>query len=152
MKNNRNLGFWILIGFGILLNLNYLMGQTMALINYGFAESIGLQESAFEITEVGIALNKGFGLGDTVFYMPIFILGIIGLLRRSAWGVYAMMGAMAITVYWPIVALSTLYFARGAAGFNFTDFTSYSVILSVIAAYGLWGQWYLYNNRKSLAH
>ena len=76
MKNNRNLGFWILIGFGILLNLNYLMGQTMALINYGFAESIGLQESASEITEVGIALNKGFGLGDTVFYMPIFILGI----------------------------------------------------------------------------
>jgi hypothetical protein len=51
----------------------------MAVIDYDFTVSIDLQESVTEITEVGIALNKGFGLGDTIFYMPLFIAGIIGL-------------------------------------------------------------------------
>ena len=152
MNDKRKTGFWILIGIGILLNIIYLFGQTMALINYDFAVLIGLQEPASELTEVGVALNKGFGLGDTVFYMPLFIIGIIGLTKRTAWGTYAMSGAMAITVYWPVVALSTLFFAKGSEGFHFTDYSSYSVLLSLIAIYGLWGLWFLYKNRESLAH
>ena len=150
MENKRTIGFWILIGFGILLNIEYLLGQTMALINYDFAVSLGLQEPVSEITGVGVAMNRGFGLGDTVFYIPLFITGIVGLFRRTDWGGYAMLGALAITVYWPIVALSTLFFARGTSGFTFTDFTSYSVLLSLIAFYGLWGLGYLYKNRNSL--
>ena len=97
----RTTGFWILVSIGIILNLIYLLGQTMAIINYDFAVSIELQEPVNEITEVGVASNKGFGFGDTFFYMPLFVLGIIGLMKRSAWGLYAMFGAMAITIYWP---------------------------------------------------
>ncbi|MCP4124867.1 MAG: hypothetical protein GY751_24255 [Bacteroidetes bacterium] len=59
----RTMGFWILIVFGVLLNILYVFGQTMAVIHYDFAVLIGLQESVEEITEVGVALNKGFGLG-----------------------------------------------------------------------------------------
>jgi len=150
MENRRTIGFWIIIGFGILLNIEYLLGQTMALINYDFAVSLGLQEPESELTGVGVALNKGFGLGDSVFYIPLFITGIIGLFRRTSWGVYAMFGALAITVYWPIVALSTLFFAKGTSGFTFSDYTSYSVMLSLIAGYGLWGIWYIYHNRLKL--
>ena len=72
---HRRPGFWLLISIGILLNIMYLLGQTMALIDYDFAVSLGLQESSDQITQVGVALNKGFGLGDTVFYMPLFIAG-----------------------------------------------------------------------------
>ncbi len=122
----------------------------MAVINYDFTVSIGLQESINEITEVGVALNKGFGLGDTVFYIPLFIIGIVGLLKRVALGIYTMFGAMAVTVYWPIVCLSTLFYAEGAPGFHFTDYTSYSVILSLISLYGLGGLWFLYKNRDKL--
>ena len=124
----------------------------MAVVNYDFAVSIELQEPVNEITEVGVALNKGFGLGDTAFYIPLFVIGIVGLLRRSSWGLFAMIGAMAVTVYWPIVALSTVYFAKGVPGWYFTDYTSYSVLLSLIALYGLWGLWFLYKNRKLLVN
>ena len=140
-------GFWILIGIGIFLNLMYLAGQTMAIVNYEFAESIGLQESVHQITEVGVALNKGFGLGDTVFYIPLFMAGIIGLIKRTKWGIYPFMGALAITVYWPIVALSTLFYAKNAEGWSFDDYTSYSVLLVSVAVYGLWGMWFLFKNR-----
>jgi hypothetical protein len=82
-STNRTSGFWFLIGLGVLLNIVYLLGQTMAIINYDFAVSIDLQEPANEITEIGVALNKGFGFGDTVFYIPLFVVGIIGLLKRT---------------------------------------------------------------------
>lgn len=146
----RSTGFWMLLGFGALLIVIYILGQTMAIINYDFAVSIGLQEPVHEITDVGVALNKGFGLGDTVFYIPLFIIGIIGMLKRSAIGLYAMFGALAITIYWPIVGLATVFFAKGAPGWYFTDYASYSVILSLIILYGIWGIWFLFKNRNIL--
>ena len=146
----RTIGFWFLIGFGVFLNIAYVLGQTMAVINYDFALSIGLQEPANEITEIGVAQNKGFGFGDTVFYIPLFVIGIIGLLKRTTFGLFAMLGAMAVTVYWPIVGLSTVIFAKGAPGWHFSDYSSYSIILSIIALYGVWGFFFLYKNRGSL--
>ena len=150
VTGKRGSGFWFLIGFGIVLNVFYLLGQTMAIIDYDFAVSIELQEPLNEITEIGVALNKGFGFGDTVFYIPLFIIGIIGLFKRSALGFYTMFGAMAITVYWPIVGLSTVIYAKGAPGWHFSDYTSYSIILSIITLYGIWGFWFLYRNKGVL--
>nr|NQU92094.1 hypothetical protein [Bacteroidota bacterium] len=140
----RTVSFWFLIGFGILLNIIFLLGQTMALVNYEFTVFLGLQESAHLISDVGVALNRGFGFGDTVFYMPLFIAGITGLLKGKKYGFFTMVGALAITVYWPIVCLSTLYFAKGAPGFHFTAYTSYTITLLLISLYGLWGLWFLY--------
>ena len=150
LSRKQKVGIRVLTGFGILLNIMYLLGQTMAFINYDFTVSIELQEPVTEITAIGVALNKGFGVGDTFFYMPLFIIGIIGLLKRNTWGVYAMFGAMAITVYWPIVCLATVFFAKGAQGWHFTDYTAYSILLLLIAVYGLWGLWFLFKNRRLL--
>ena len=146
----RTTGFWFLTGFGVFLTILYVLGQTMAVINYDFAVSIDLQEPVNEITEIGVALNKGFGFGDTIFYIPLFVIGIIGLLKRTTLGLFTMLGAMAITVYWPIVGLSTVIFAKGAPGWYFTDYTSYTILLSLIAFYGIWGFWFLYRNRSKL--
>ena len=85
----------------------------MAVINYDFAVSIGLQQPVNEITEIGVALNKGFGFGDTVFYIPLFVDGIIGLLKRTSLGFFAMFGALDVSVHWPIDSLSTVIFAKG---------------------------------------
>jgi len=149
-REDRTTGFWFLIGIGMFLNIVYVLGQTMAVLNYEFAVSIGLQEPVNEITEIGVALNKGFGFGDTVFYIPLFVVGIIGLLKRTSLGLYAMFGAMAVTVYWPVVGLSTVIFAKGAPGWHFTNYTSYSILLSLIALYGIWGFLFLYKNRDNL--
>ena len=152
MFHNRSFGFWLLISVAVLLVIIFLLGQTMAVINYDFAVSIGLQEPVGEITEIGVALNKGFGLGDTVFYIPLFIIGIVGLLKRSILGLYSMVGAMAITVYWPIVALSTVYYAKEAPGWFFSDYSQYTIFLVLITTYGFWGLSYLYKNQKMLTH
>ena len=152
MSKRKRIGFWIMMIVGILLLLMLILGQMMAFINYDFAVSIGLQESKDIIGEMGIAVNKGFGVGDTIIYIPLLVFGLMGLWFRKMWGVFAMVSALAITAYWPMVSIFLLLYARGTPGFNFTDFASYAIMLTLITLYGLWGLWYLYKNRKILVN
>ena len=152
MSNKRTAGFWVVMIVGILLLLMLILGQMMSFINYDFTVSIGLQESKDIIGEMGIAVNKGFGVGDTIIYIPLLVFGLMGLWFRKMWGVYTMVSALAITAYWPMVSIFLLLYARGTTGFNFTDFAPYTIVLILITLYGLWGLWYLYKNRKILVN
>ena len=151
MKNNGAVGFWILMVVGILVLVVLFIGQMMSFINYEFTVMIGLQESVDVIGEMGVAVNKGFGVGDTIIYIPLLIMGLIGLWIRKEWGIITMAGALGITAYWPMVSLFLLLFAKGSPGFNFTNFTSYAIILILITIYGIWGLLYLIKRRKVLA-
>ena len=147
---NRTFGFRALIIVSGILTIMYLLGQTMAIIDYSFTVSTGLQEPAEEITEVGVAFNKGFGWADTLIYIPLLITGIIGLLQKKIFGWYCMAAAMAITIYWPIVILTTLFYARSIPEFSFSDYVSYTILLTLIVVFGVWGLYYLFTRRKIL--
>ncbi len=123
-------------------------GQMLAFINYEFTVSIGMQESVDVVGEFGVAMNKAFGVSDTIIYMPLLILGLIGLWQKKTWGVSAMVGALAITVYWPLVYIFYVLYAKDLPGFNFTDYTSFITILIIISIYGLWGFLHLNKNRN----
>ena len=151
MRKQRIIGFWVIMIIGILFIVILLLGQMMAFINYDFTVSIGLQESKDMVGEVGVAINKGFGVGDTIVYIPILLIGLIGLWRRKMWGVFAMFGALAITAYWPMVTLFFLLFAQDIPAFHFSDVCLYSTFLVPFTIYGLWGLWFLYRNRNKLA-
>lgn len=150
MTGKRTLGFWILAVVGVLLLAILAAGQVMAVIDYDVAVSLGLQESEAVIGEFGVAVNRGVGVADAMIYLPLLLMGLVGLWRRTEWGGVAMAGALAITAYWPLVSWFTLLFARGTAGFHFTSFTSYGILLTLFTAYGVWGLWYLYRHRERL--
>jgi len=95
-------------------------------------------------------MNKAFGVSDTLIYLPLLLSGIIGLWLRKSWGFIAMLGALSITAYWPVMHIFYVLYAEGLPGFNFTDFTSFITTLIIITLYGLWGMFYLYRNQKSL--
>ena len=151
MSNKREIGFWVLMIPGLLILFMLIFGQMISFIDYDFTVSLGLQESVNVIGEFGVASNKAFGVGDTLIYLPLLIFGLIGLWQKKGWGLFAMLGALAITAYWPIVNLFFLYFAKDLPGFNFTDFVSYTIVLSLISIYGLWGMWYIYRNGITLS-
>jgi len=150
MKNNGAVGFWILMVVGILVLVVLFLGQMMSFISYEFTVMIGLQESVDVLGEMGVAVNKGFGVGDTIIYIPLMVMGLIGLWIRKEWGILTMAGALGITAYWPMVSLFLLLIARGSPGFNFTNYTSYAIILILITIYGIWGLWYLIKRREVL--
>lgn len=145
----KNAGFRVLVIGGFLILVMLLFGQLASFINYEFAVSLGLQESGEMIGERGVAMNKGFGVGDTLIYTPFMILGMWGLFSGKRIGLFFLHGAMAITAYWPMVCLFILVFSRGGPGFHFTDYVPYSIILTLITLFGLWGQWYLYRRLSS---
>jgi hypothetical protein len=146
MKTNiyKDRGFWVLISIASVLVLMLLAGQTLGVFNYDLAVSIGMQESENEIGNIGIAFAKGFGFADTVIYIPLFLIGIIGLLKNKRWGKYAMFGALAISVYWPIVHLYAIFIDKVSITLNPEKYIYYPIILSLIIIYGLWGMRYLY--------
>ena len=150
MSRPRPIGYRILLVTGFLLLALLLLGQTMAVIDYDFTVSIGLQESEHVMGEMGVAANRGFGIGDTAVYVPLLALGLYGLLKRKPWGVLTMAGAMAITAYWPVTCMFILIYARNISDFHFTNYTAYAILLTLITVYGLWGLWYLYSRRHVL--
>jgi hypothetical protein len=142
-------GFWVLITIGGVLTLMYLAGQSLALFAFDYTVQIGLQESREEIGEVGIAFAKGFGFGDTLVLIPLFVIGVIGLFKQKLWGTLAMSGALAINIYWPLVHLYAVYVGREAMNLSEEKMITFTILLPLIAIYGVWGIWYIYKNQNS---
>ncbi len=142
MERDKN--FWVLISIASLLVIFFLVGQTFSLFNYELTVELGLQESEEEIGKVGIAFAKGYAFGDTIFYIPLFIVGIIGLLKNRRWGKYSMFAAMAISIYWPATMLYAIFVERTAIMLQPDKYISFSILLPLIVIYGFWGMRYLY--------
>ena len=142
------MGLKILIGASIMLGIFLIVEQSFSLLDYDSAVALGLQESEIEVGKVGIEFAKGFAFGDTIVYIPLLIAGIIGLLKRKKWGVYALFASCAISVYWPLVHLYAIYIGRDAIVLHPEKYLSFQITLSFIIVYGLWGLWYLYHYRN----
>jgi len=141
---NKDKSFWVLITVASILVVMFLAGQTLGVFNYDLAVSIGMQESENEIGKIGIAFAKGFGFADTVIYIPLLVIGIIGLLKEKRWGKYTMFGGLAISAYWPLVHLYAIFIDRVSITLLPEKYIYYPIILSLIVIYGLWGMRYLY--------
>ena len=109
----RSLAFWLIIGFLSVALVLLLMGQTMALVDYDLAVQLGLQESVNEVGGYGIQVNRAFGAGDTIVYIPLITLSIIGLIVRKRWSLLTT-AAMGISAYWATTIASMLFFLPGA--------------------------------------
>ncbi|MEN8178565.1 MAG: hypothetical protein ABFS39_08070 [Pseudomonadota bacterium] len=138
-SNNRGGSFWGIQIPGWLLLIYLIYAQGITAFGYDLGVSMGTQEPADIITEVGVAFWYGFALGDLVAYIPILLVGLIGHLRAEQWGRIWMAAALGITVYWPIVCLVAVVNARAASGWNLTDEAPFWVVLPLIAAWGVLG-------------
>ena len=132
--------FWGVHIPGWLLLIYLIYAQGIAAFNYDLGVSMGTQESAEKITEVGTSFWYGFAFGDLLIYIPLLLLGLIGHSLATTWGKAILSAALGITVYWPVVCLSALVAARGATGWNISNEAPYWIALPVIA---LWGAWAL---------
>jgi hypothetical protein len=146
MASPRPVGFWVLVGIGIFICVTLPIGQTMAVINYDFAVWLGMQEPASALTEIGVAINKGFGAADTLVYLPLFVLGLVGYWRAKSWGLIPLSAALGITAYWPVVCLYFLYVAKDAPGFAAQNYARYMIILVPIFLYALWALAFLHRS------
>ncbi len=142
-QSKRPVAFWGLCVFLVLGMVLLLVGQTTAVFDYDFAVAMGLQESAEEVSEYGVGVNRAFGAGDTIVYIPLMLLSLIGLVRRQRWAIPMTAAVMGISMYWTVTIAAMLGFLPGVPGYSLTPGPEYWVFLGVFACVGLWGIVYL---------
>jgi hypothetical protein len=139
----RPLAFWIIAVWFVLSLAMLLLGQTMAVFDYDFAVRVGLQESGEEISEFGVQVNRALGAGDTLVYLPLMFVSLLGLWRRRRWALVTTAAVMGISAYWAAGAFFMLIFLRGVPGYELVPPLSYWLILLAYILFGVWGLFYL---------
>jgi hypothetical protein len=139
----RNVIFWSIQAPGWLLLLYLIYAQAIPAFNYEAGVTMGTQEPAEVVSEVGVAFWYGFALGDLMVYIPLLAIGLAGFWNDKSWGQILLAAALGVTVYWPIVCLAALVAAREASGWDLADETPYWTVLPLIALWGAWGLWRL---------
>ena len=95
-----------------------LAGQTLGVFNYELSARMGLQEDAEEMTEFGVQVNRAFGVGDTVVYLPLMVVSMVGLWRRKRWSLVTTAAVFGNSVYWTVTVAFILLFLPGAPGYS----------------------------------
>jgi hypothetical protein len=139
----RSFAFWIITGFLFIFLILLLMGQTMAIVNYDLAVELGLQEDVKEVGEFGVQVNRAFGMSDTVIYIPLVIISIIGLVLKKRWSLLTTAAVMGVSAYWATTILFTLIFLQGTQGYSLEPGLEYWLFLAVFIIYGVCGLLYL---------
>ncbi len=149
-NQNRHISFWIVNIFLILTAFGILAGQTFALINYELLVQFGLQESVEEIGEIGVNVNKAFAVSDTLIYLPLIVLSIIGAIKRTTWSLSAISAVMGITAYWSLTVMFELIFLKGTSGFLLVPNIVYWLVLSGYFLSGVIGLIYVFKNGRKI--
>jgi hypothetical protein len=140
---NRPLAFWIITGFLAVSMILLLMGQTMALIDYELAVEFGLQEDIRDVSSYGVQVNRAFGAGDTMVYIPLIALSIIGLVLRKRWSLLTTAAVMGVSMYWATTVVFMLVFLAGTPGYHLEPGLAYWFITAAYMVFGAWGLLYL---------
>jgi len=142
-KPKRPAAFWAIILFLGLTLVMVLMGQTMAVFNYDLVVKLGLQESVEEVSEFGVQINRAFGAGDTIIYLPLLAVSLIGLVLRRRWALLSTGAAMAISAYWATVCVFMFLFLHGVDGYHLIPGVKLWTILGTYILAGSWGLLYV---------
>lgn len=137
------ISFWVIIVFLIVTMLFLLIGQTMAIFNYEFAVKLGLQEDVKEISEFGVQINRAFGASDTLVYMPLIAISLVGLFLRKPWSLVTTSAVMGISAYWATAVVFMLVFLPGVRNYNFVPGSEYWLLIGTYIIIGVWGVVYL---------
>ena len=139
----RPFAFWCVTGFLCIALVLLLMGQTMSLIDYELAVQLGLQEDITEVSMYGVQVNRAFGVGDTIIYVPLIALSIIGLVLKKRWSLITTAAVMGISAYWATTIVFMLMFLTGTPGYSLQPGMEYWFFMAVFIIFGIWGLLYL---------
>ena len=114
----RSLGFWFIVVFLTVSVILMLAGQTLGVFNYELAARMGLQEKPEEMTDFGVQVNRAFGAADTVVYLPLIVISLVGLILRKRWSLLITAAFFGASAYWTVTVTFMLIFLPGVPGYS----------------------------------
>ena len=142
-RQRRPVAFWIFTVFIALSIVLMLIGQTMSVFNYDLTVRMGLQESIEEVGEFGVQVNRAFGVGDTVVYVPLLIASLLGLWLKKRWSLLTTAAVVGVSAYWSVTVGFVFLFAPGTPGYSYVPGPEIWLFVGAYAAFGFWGVFYL---------
>ena len=117
-STGRSIAFWIIVVFLAVSVGLMLVGQTLGVFNYELAARMGLQEKPEEMTEFGVQVNRAFGAADTIVYLPLIVISMVGLILRKRWSLLVTAAFFGASAYWTVTVTFMLIFLPGAPGYS----------------------------------
>jgi hypothetical protein len=142
-STRRPIAFWIMTSFLAASILLMLMGQAMAVLNYHLAVRLGLQESMEQVGEFGVQVNRAFGAGDTVVYVPLMVVSLHGLFLRKRWALLTTAAVAGISAYWSATVCFIFLFLPGVPGYVYVPGPAIWLFAGTYTLFGIWVLLYL---------
>jgi hypothetical protein len=141
-------GVKVIIGFHVISFLLWSFGQTGAVLAYDTVAEWGFQDPRALIDPVIVEVNRAIGLADTLVMLPLFVVAVVGLLRRRFFGAVASWLVFGMTLYWPTVFWCSQFF-YGQAGIRYQPTPASAVLVpAALMLVASWGSWYLASRRQ----
>ena len=115
----------------------------MAVFNYELAVRLGLQESLGQVGEFGVQVNRAFGLADTIVYVPLMVLSLVGLTLKKRWALLTTAAAVGVSAYWSATVGLMLVFLPGVGGYTLVAGPEYWLYIGAYFLLGALGLVYL---------
>jgi hypothetical protein len=139
----RSYGFWVIVGFLAISIVLMLMGQTLGVFNYDLAARLGLQEKPEEMTDFGVQVNRAFGAADTVVYLPLIVISMVGLILRKRWSLLVTAAFFGASAYWTVTVTFMLLFLPGVTGYSNVPGPEIWLFIGTYMVVGILGLFYL---------
>ena len=85
----RPIAYWVIVSFLALSTVLMLIAQTTPIFDYPLAVRLGFQNGADQISEFGVQVIRAFCVSDTLVFIPLTVIALIGLLLRKRWSLFA---------------------------------------------------------------
>ena len=144
------MGAWFVIVFLAMSVAVLLLGQTMALVDYDLSVRFGLQESAEQVGAHGVQVNRAFGAGDTIVYVPLMVASLAGLWLRKRWALLTTAAVAGISTYWTVTIGCMLAFLPGTPGYNYAPPLGIWLFVVAYMLFGIWCLFYLLSRGEAL--
>lgn len=139
----RTTAYWFIIIFMALSVVLLLLGQTMSVFDYDLTARLGLQESPEQVGAHGVQVNRAFGAGDTVVYIPLLLASLIGLWLRKRWSLLTTAAVAGISAYWAATVGFMLAFLPGTPGYHYAPPLGIWIFVGAYLLFGIWCLFYL---------
>jgi hypothetical protein len=134
-SNNHNdfifqLCYWIVIVLQLFSIVIFFLGHTLCFFFYDLTVRMGLQEDVEEVGDALVQVHRSFGAADTIFYLPLLISSVLGLVqKRRKPSLICTAASAGIHSYWSLVAFF-IFFLESVNSDTVVDWNYYVPVLS----------------------
>lgn len=151
MKSTKSpAAFWAIVVFLALSTVLMLIAQTTPVFDYDLAVRLGFQNGADRITEFGVQVIRAFCVADTLVFIPLTVLALIGLLLKKRWSLFATASVTGISLYWVVAYGFMVSFLNGMPGYHAVLAAPDWIIMGAYVIFGVWALLYLIFRGESL--